>query len=78
MFKPVFLLSALVSATIALPASAQQADSAVPVSVKRVEQRMIQRTLPVSGRIHSRHDVELSLTVSGELKKVAEPGSNIK
>lgn len=73
------ILGLTIGLSIHLPTMAQQAEqSVVPVSVERVEQRNVQRTLPISGRIHSRHDVELSLTLSGELKRVAEPGTSIK
>ncbi len=68
----VFLLGA-----ISLGAQAQKAApvAVAPVVVKQVKEKRLQRQLPISGRVHSRNDVELSITVAGELEAVAEPGT---
>lgn len=79
MNKTALLSTTLFSVLFALSTHAQSAtDAPVKVSVKQVEQRSVSRALPVSGRVHSRNDVSLSLTVSGELATVAEPGQKIQ
>jgi RND family efflux transporter MFP subunit len=64
------LLAALLF--LAGPAPAQEA---VQVRVKQVREATVQRTLPLSGRVFSRNDAALSLTLSGELDWVLEPGT---
>lgn len=49
--------------------------AAAPVVVKQVQEKNLRRQLPMSGRVHSRNDVELSITIAGELHAVAEPGT---
>lgn len=53
-------------------------ESAVPVRVAQVRQEAVKRRLPLSGRIHSRHDASLALTLAGELQWVLEPGSYVQ
>lgn len=53
----------------------EDAPVAAPVVVKQVQEKNLRRQLPISGRVHSRNDVELSLTIGGELESVAEPGT---
>ncbi len=56
------------------PAALAQ-DDAVPVRVEQVREQQVERSLPLTGRVHSRHDASLSLTLSGELEWVLEPGT---
>lgn len=53
-------------------------NAAAPVVVKQVQEKSLQRQLPISGRVHSLHDVELSLTIAGELETVAVPGTVVE
>ena len=52
-------------------------DTAVLVQVEKVRETPIERTLPLSGRIFSRNDASMSLTVAGELEWVLEPGTHV-
>lgn len=63
------------SSVISLGAHAQENAPVAAVVVKQVQEKSLQRQLPISGRVHSRNDVELSLTIAGELHTVAEPGT---
>ena len=47
------------------------------VQVEQVRAGAIERSLSLSGRIHSRHDTAMSLTLSGELDWVLEPGTRV-
>ena len=68
------------AAAMPVPQGLAQQDSgaAVPVRVAKVRQEAVKRVLPLSGRIHSRHDVSLALTLAGELQWVLEPGSFVQ
>lgn len=70
------LLSATLIVLCVPPAMAQQ--DAVPVRVEQVREQTIQRKLPLTGRVHSRHDASLSLTLPGELEWVMEPGTLVE
>jgi RND family efflux transporter MFP subunit len=52
-------------------------DAAVLVQVEKVRETRIERTLPLSGRIFSRNDASMSLTIAGELEWVLEPGTHV-
>lgn len=52
-------------------------DSAITVRVEQVRESAVERTLPLSGRVHSRNDAALSLSLAGELEWVLEPGSRV-
>lgn len=47
------------------------------VEVRQVRAEVIERPLPLSGRVHSRHDTAMSLTLPGELDWVLEPGTRV-
>ena len=47
------------------------------VEVRQVRAEVIERPLPLSGRVHSRHDTAMSLTLAGELDWVLEPGIRV-
>jgi RND family efflux transporter MFP subunit len=47
------------------------------VEVRQVRAEIIERPLPLSGRVHSRHDTAMSLTLAGELEWVLEPGVRV-
>jgi RND family efflux transporter MFP subunit len=49
----------------------------VQVKVDQVRQAIVERALPLSGRVHSRNDASLSLTLSGELEWALEPGTRV-
>lgn len=66
------------SGIISLGAQAQEDAPAASVVVKQVQEKNLQRQLPISGRVHSRNDVELSLTIAGELQSVAAPGTVVQ
>ena len=72
-----YLLPALFAA-LAANSIAQPPQAAVPVRVEQVREQPVQRSLPLSGRIYSRHDAALSLTVAGELNWVLEPGTRVE
>ena len=57
--------------------SAAQETPPALVQVEQVRAGAIERSLPLSGRIHSRHDTAMSLTLSGELDWVLEPGTRV-
>ncbi len=73
--RRIALLMGLLS-TLAPTVAAQEAPPAL-VEVKQVRAQQIERTLPLSGRIFSRHDAAMSLTLSGELQWVLEPGTHV-
>ncbi len=54
------------------------AQGSVSVVVQQVTEKSLQRSVPISGRVHSRNDANLSTTVSGQLEWVAEPGTLVK
>lgn len=57
----------------------QAQDAPAPlVKVEQVRVQTLQRELPLSGRIYSRHDARLGLTLSGELQWVLEPGTAVE
>jgi RND family efflux transporter MFP subunit len=71
-FFPLLLLAACF-------ASATRAqEDAVPVRVEQVREQQVERSLPLTGRVHSRHDASLSLTLAGELEWVLEPGTLVE
>lgn len=72
--KTVLLLGILLPLT---PVVSAQEAPAVLVKVEQVRAQVIERMLPLSGRIFSRHDAAMSLTLSGELQWVLEPGTNV-
>ena len=72
--KNTILISCSAALLIVSTVLLAQAPTATVV-VKQVQEKSIERTLPLSGRVHSRNDVEMSLTLSGELTFVAEPGT---
>lgn len=69
-------LSWLLGAGAAAGALAQ-ADT-ITVRVERVREGAIERMLPLSGRVHSRNDAALGLSLSGELEWVLEPGTRVE
>lgn len=75
---PRYLSPLLITALFATSSLAQAPQDPVPVRVEQVRERPIQRSLPLSGRIFSRHDAALSLTVPGELEWVLEPGTRVE
>ena len=75
---PRYLLPALFAALFAASSIAQPPQGPVPVRVEQVREKPVQRNLPLSGRIFSRHDAALSLTVAGELDWVLEPGARVE
>jgi RND family efflux transporter MFP subunit len=59
-------------------ASGHAQDAPVPtVRVEQVRETPVERTLPLSGRVFSRNDASMSLTLSGELEWVLEPGTHV-
>ena len=77
--KARYLLAAAFATLLAPVGSlAQEVGKDVPVLVERVREQPVQRSLPLSGRVFSRNDAALSLTVSGELDWVMEAGSRVK
>lgn len=66
-------------ALASMTAWAQNAQSPPsPVSVAKVENATMGATVPVTGTIHSRNDVQITIGVDGQLLYVAEPGSRFK
>ena len=53
-------------------------ETPIPVEVMKVREQPLERVLSLSGRIFSRNDASMSLTLSGELEWVLEPGTEIK
>lgn len=70
--------SILVALTVAVPAFAQQQMPPATVVVQTVERMQISPTVPVTGTVHSRDDVQITLGVEGQLRFVAEPGTRVK
>ncbi|WP_075999542.1 efflux RND transporter periplasmic adaptor subunit [Pseudohalioglobus lutimaris] len=71
------LFSSVVLATCFTSAALAQ-QSPVPVLVEQVREQAVERSLPLNGRVHSRHDASLSLTLSGQLEWVLEPGTLVR
>lgn len=67
-------------AVLSLPtaAVAQSEESVVQVKVDQVREAPVVRSLPLSGRVFSRNDASMSLTLSGDLVWVLEPGTEVK
>ncbi|MEP5567130.1 MAG: efflux RND transporter periplasmic adaptor subunit [Halioglobus sp.] len=63
---------------VPVTALAQQNAETVPVEIEKVREQPVQRSLPLSGRIFSRHDAALSFTLSGEVAWVLEAGNTVK
>lgn len=72
------LAIALCTLSTVVGVSAQERPEAVLVAIEKVREQPVQRSLPLSGRIFSRHDAALSFTLSGELDWVLEAGSVVK
>lgn len=71
---PLLLLSAFVSfAQAAAPAGPPPAS----VVVQPVERLKISPTVPVTGTVQARNDVQITLGVEGQLEFVAEPGTQV-
>lgn len=51
---------------------------AVPVVVDYVQQKVLQRSLPFSGRVYSKRDANLSLSLAGELVHVVQAGVRVQ
>ena len=73
--RPLAMMALCILPTIL--AQAQDQDPAVLVQVEKVRETPVERTLPLSGRIFSRNDAAMSLTVAGELSWVLEPGTHV-
>ena len=58
--------------------NAQPAPPKSPVSVATVEMTTIVSTVPVSGTIFSRNDIQVTSGVDGQLTLVAEPGARVQ
>ena len=71
------LLSLLLAGLLAGPATAADDEKVVQVKVEQAREMPVVRTLPLSGRVFSRHDASMSLTLSGELNWVLEPGTRV-
>lgn len=71
-FAALLINLAVVGGTLA------QESSRPLVEVRQVRAEVIQRPLTLSGRVHSRHDTSMSLTLSGELEWVLEPGTQVR
>jgi RND family efflux transporter MFP subunit len=52
-------------------------EDAITVRVEQVRESTVERTLPLSGRVHSRNDAALALSLAGELEWVLEPGTRV-
>jgi RND family efflux transporter MFP subunit len=71
--------AALVASFLAGPGVSVYAQEApVPVEVMQVRELPLERMLSLSGRIYSRNDVSMSLTLPGELEWVMEAGSEVE
>lgn len=55
--------------------SAQERE--IPVEAEQVRESPVERSLPLSGRVFSRNEAAMSLTLSGELEWVLEPGIRV-
>lgn len=64
-------------ALLATDALAQPGAPAASVVVEAVERMRISPTVPVTGTIYSRDDVQITLGVDGQLVFVAEPGTRV-
>lgn len=70
--------AALFTGLLAIPGACVYAqEKPIPVEVMQVRELPLERTLSLSGRIYSRNDASLSLTLSGELEWVMEPGTEV-
>ena len=74
---PSYLLPAIMALVFTMGAFAQDQGAPVGVRVEQVREQNIERSLPLTGRVHSRHDASLSLTEAGELDWVLEPGERV-
>lgn len=57
---------------------AQQERPPASVVVETVRQMSVSPTVPVTGTVYSRDDVQITLGVDGQLEFVAEPGTRVK
>lgn len=71
LFTPVMLLASAA-------ASAQPQMPPASVVVQAVEKLDMSPTVPVTGTVYSRDDVQITLGVEGQLEYVAEPGTRVK
>lgn len=69
---------AITFAAFSLQAAAQQQMPPASVVVQPVEKMNISPTVPVTGTVYSRDDVQITLGVDGQLEYVAEPGTRVK
>jgi multidrug efflux system membrane fusion protein len=69
----------IITAALALGLLAQvaTAQDATPVRVAQVREKPVERVLPLTGRVYSRNDANMGLTLSGELEYVLEPGTQV-
>lgn len=71
----VVLLTTLLSSRSALVFAQEDP---IPVEIMKVREQPLERVLSLSGRVFSRNDASMSLTLSGELEWVLEPGSTVE
>ncbi|WP_170287294.1 efflux RND transporter periplasmic adaptor subunit [Halioglobus maricola] len=74
--RKTLLLSLGLVAAVSAPMASGQAPPAL-VQVEQVRSAALARNLPLSGRVHSRNDADMSMTLAGELKWVLEPGTEV-
>ena len=74
LFRIVWLVA--ISTALSMPIQAQPEPSLV--SVAKVIQTNIVPTIPVSGTVYSRNDVQITTGVDGQLVLVAEPGTELE
>lgn len=68
-------VSVLLSAPITIAAEAQKA---VPVQVANVKQTTVVPTIDVMATLYSRHQIQLTAAINGQLVWVAEPGTYLR
>jgi len=61
-----------------LAAHATPAMAPVPVAVQPVVQLEAPATIPVTGTVHSRHELQVTAGIDGRIAEVAEPGSLVR
>ena len=73
-----YLLATILVLSTLIANSQSQESKAKPVEIDAVIETNVVPTMPLTGNVFSRNDVQFTAATSGQLKSIAEPGTELK